>query len=826
MFEALESEELSDINIEEFNQTTRAGFAFRTAARVLPLLTRNGNLNYWAEQDQEKCLAAVIASLHTSLAHALNIALPDNADLIIHNAVGHAASLTTLNEISPGLELFYSSSSTLIDLPSVYTHTIEFAQHTQCEANMRTALTTDLHHLQNWQSRIDKDEITPVAEQLLFAPLWNPEEETHPPEDWQDTLSKFEKVMMQYGQDNFYNTYMNWLNDNKHFEIGFILSGISQFLDKYGAEFPPPLDEKTTSSAANTKNDTGKPKKTVQDTTPLGAGIAIAKADVPSEVDQLGRKRIVDTLADMLSSPDQPLPTTIALLGDWGAGKSSVIQQLRMRLSELAKSRIFTKERQRVCAYLHAEFNAWEYEQTDNIRAGLAQEVVNGLVANMSTYQKAMFAIKNAWQQHRWPFVWTVFSFAMVTTSALLTYFVGVPIPETINSTTGSFLGVGAAAVVSFILYNAWRTARTLLEHPLATQLHTYLKLPDYGNHLGLIPVIKKQIEGICAYRLKQEENCRLLVVVDDLDRCNPECITETLDAVRLVMNIPNVAVIIAIDDRVAFQAVAKHYRRLANHQRPAAEIARDYLGKIIQLPINLPEPEALNSFISEALFQLKPEQHAIQLTENIDLTSSTTQTKTAKPTPLKHSVTPPTHSKSPHDNATKHTQTTAQEAEKIVAQVHKAQAIMLDTRDELEWFQNLVHLMAFNNPRLLIRLKNSYRFLKGSLHAKGRGKHDNKAACKRMMHALFWREYLYQLPLNDTPNDRRHAEHILWKALRGEQHTNDEKQTTAYTIANKLVPLLEQPVETAYKELMEQVALVILPSSQSGILLTKSNMP
>ncbi|VAX04664.1 hypothetical protein MNBD_GAMMA20-49 [hydrothermal vent metagenome] len=130
----------------------------------------------------------------------------------------------------------------------------------------------------------------------------------------------------------------------QHFRLlqggGLDVEGMQAFLDEwyndYQARKAQPTevpDEKGESVKAAAKTEASKKTETPSvDDEPeeqvqfLTGGIVTAAADIPAVKDQLGRKPLVDTLADMLSSPDQSLPMTIALLGDWGSGKSSVIR--------------------------------------------------------------------------------------------------------------------------------------------------------------------------------------------------------------------------------------------------------------------------------------------------------------------------------------------------------------------------------------------------------------------------------------------------------------------------------------------------------------------
>jgi hypothetical protein len=104
------------------------------------------------------------------------------------------------------------------------------------------------------------------------------------------------------------------------------------------------------------------------------------------------------------------------------------------------------------------------------------------------------------------------------------------------------------------------------------------------------------------------------LFIIDDLDRCTPEGIVKTFEAVRLILDIPQVVVIIAVDQRIALAALAKHYEALATHHQlnDAKAIARDYLAKMLHLPIVLAEPDdnTVQQYMSH-VWQESDEQHS-----------------------------------------------------------------------------------------------------------------------------------------------------------------------------------------------------------------------
>ena len=612
----------------------------------------------------------------------------------------------------------------------------------------------------------------------------------------------------------------------------------------------------------------------------LPAGIVYAAADKPSEVDHLGRAPLVQTLADMLSYPGQALPMTIALLGDWGSGKSTVLYQLKVALESIRDSereldrKGRAEDRKPRARYLFAEFNAWEYEQTDSMRAGLAQEVVKGLTRGMGWWRKFGLALRRASKAHFLEFWQTVGALVL----ALIGVWLGISLvsPDDLQKAIeGTQLakelgGTGIVGASFYVLSNVWRSARRLLEHPMASQMNTYLKLPNYGKHLGDVPVIKHELESLCEMRLEDVPNGRLLVIVDDLDRCRPEAITETFDAIRLVMNMKNVAVIVAIDDRIAFRAVADHYRKLAEGSpRSADEIARDYLSKIIQLPVNLYEPWhwEVRQFVHKSLFPKAKEspgeeqQGSGELPQGGDIPEITAAARrlaqsndidihqvrgTGKDGKIvfndvraylaaEDSMVEDTAIEQqqngdvrPHDFVELEQELTEvsqgvqpESASAAQRQAERVYELMQDMAFERKLFADLARDLYFHNPRQLIRLKNSYSLIKGYRHNRALRSTPDRRLGERLMHGLFWYEYLYQCDLEH----RRRNELVVWfwpqeEGMRARaEEADSESLPPAVRMARRFEGLHGLPhFHDEYIEIMETVEMAVLPNAEMGL--------
>src|SRR5262249_5961202 len=83
----------------------------------------------------------------------------------------------------------------------------------------------------------------------------------------------------------------------------------------------------------------------------------------------------------------------------------------------------------------------------------------------------------------------------------------------------------------------------------------------------------------------------RIVLYIDDLDRCEPQRVVEVLKAVHLILAVPLFVVVIAVDPRWLLSSLKLHYAELFGVQDDEEEwqsTPLHYLEKIIQVPFAL----------------------------------------------------------------------------------------------------------------------------------------------------------------------------------------------------------------------------------------------
>jgi hypothetical protein len=82
----------------------------------------------------------------------------------------------------------------------------------------------------------------------------------------------------------------------------------------------------------------------------------------------------------------------------------------------------------------------------------------------------------------------------------------------------------------------------------------------------------------------------RIVLYIDDLDRCPPKRVVEVLQAIHIILSLPLFVVVVAVDSRWLLDSLATYYREQFPDRAHHGERARpqQYLEKIFQIPYTL----------------------------------------------------------------------------------------------------------------------------------------------------------------------------------------------------------------------------------------------
>jgi len=136
----------------------------------------------------------------------------------------------------------------------------------------------------------------------------------------------------------------------------------------------------------------------------------------------------------------------------------------------------------------------------------------------------------------------------------------------------------------------------------------------DYTRHLGLIAMVHEDFKRLSKLMAAQQHPQqsrpdlptvnRIILYIDDLDRCPPQQVVRVLEALHLLLFFPLFVVVVGVDNRWVSRALYKHYPDMladnsadstqnGDRQKSAAN-SQDYLEKIFQVPFWLRDMEIM----------------------------------------------------------------------------------------------------------------------------------------------------------------------------------------------------------------------------------------
>lgn len=277
--------------------------------------------------------------------------------------------------------------------------------------------------------------------------------------------------------------------------------------------------------------------------------------DNETKVDLLNNEAIATTIISLLrEKPDHPV--TIGVHGDWGAGKSSVLEMIEVG---------FAGNDDVLCL----KFNGWRFQGFEDAKIALIEGIVTGLVEKRPALTKAAGAVKDVFNRIDWLKV------AKRAGGLAVTAFTGIPTPDQISAVVGTLEGLFADP------------GKVTTKENLTAAIDgvkSILKPGETRNVPEEVEAFRKAFDKL----LKEAGIKQLIVLIDDLDRCLPDTAIETLEAIRLFVFTARTAFVVAADEAMIEYAVRKHFPDLPETTGPR-DYARNYLEKLIQVPFRIP---------------------------------------------------------------------------------------------------------------------------------------------------------------------------------------------------------------------------------------------
>lgn len=355
--------------------------------------------------------------------------------------------------------------------------------------------------------------------------------------------------------------------------------------------------------------------------------------DQPARHDELGFAPSVEALRALITEADpDDTPLTIGIYGAWGSGKTSF---MRMLYDQLDPQDHATRA-------LPIWFDAWRYNQEDALWRALLLGVVEGLRTAVVDSEARMRALMSG-DGH--------------TPAAADVAQARAQVEQELDDMAASLYRSVEREQLGELELD-WPAAGKLATRlvvragfafvPLLAPLTKFVeaaqgKLGEGEDMAGLwelfhrqrTTIYRQQVRAIDQFQAQLRtligawvsgRGWRLVVFIDDLDRCLPEQAVGVLEAIKVFLDIPGCIFVLGMDHQIIERGIRVRYKEFALDAEAAARAGqaaavfpvagRDYLEKIVQVPFELPplEGRVIERFLRERLGKLTGPDDAKQV--------------------------------------------------------------------------------------------------------------------------------------------------------------------------------------------------------------------
>lgn len=250
-----------------------------------------------------------------------------------------------------------------------------------------------------------------------------------------------------------------------------------------------------------------------------------------AEDDALGFQVYVDALGDFIASCETPM--TVAVQGDWGSGKTSLMNLIRERV-------VASSDRRTRCLWI----NTWQFSQFD-LGADLPLAVIDVFTRSFAADPNVVWKILKS------------LSDISIVRAARTT------IVSAALMSTAAYAGKDSAEAVA----NTLRPGDG-----------------ESGNLIARLMEMRENLQKLIAKTREKEGVDRFVVFVDDIDRLVPERAVDLLEAMKVFLDLESCVFVLACDYQVVSRGLRSKFGADSSDLK-----GRHFFDKIIQLPFSMP---------------------------------------------------------------------------------------------------------------------------------------------------------------------------------------------------------------------------------------------
>lgn len=319
--------------------------------------------------------------------------------------------------------------------------------------------------------------------------------------------------------------------------------------------------------------------------------------DSEADIDFLNFNYLAEQVVE-ISKDEMLSPATIGVYGDWGSGKSSLMKMVKKSLDADKNT-------------LTVEFNGWLFEGYEDAKTALCGTILDEMRTHETLFAKGKEKIKALLKK--------------VDGGKLLSKGVKYGLDFLLTSGIGTVTELTLTGIISAVKQKAGDVSEDEIKKVIDAFKKEETKRTEIKNFRKTFKEVFEDCKGE-----------RLVVFIDELDRCTPDTVLDIFEAIRLFLYVPGTTFIIGADERLVSYAVKTKYKDIPGHD---IDISKEYLEKLVQYPVKIPQlnEQEVKQYITCLLLQnedidiKKVAESITKLGINDELTSDTVKAATGK---------------------------------------------------------------------------------------------------------------------------------------------------------------------------------------------------
>lgn len=297
----------------------------------------------------------------------------------------------------------------------------------------------------------------------------------------------------------------------------------------------------------------------------------------------IGVNDIAEELANLINIMPNESGRMIGIFGEWGRGKTFLMIYI---WDNLEKKNSFYK----------VDFQAWKYQETPAVWAYLYEKIADSYYnSTTNIFRKLYRRFKLNFYRLGW---YNVLFFLIYFCISLFVSF-GISFDDKLKLFQVIYTSLGAATILSIItlVFRFKNSARELF--------NKYYSKASFTHVLGIQAEVQKELKNLIKawVSFKGHNNCKycrdrnrkILLFVDDIDRCSEDKIIKLIDSLRIMLDDEELSrkliIVTAIDDRILKRAIKLkyiHFTKTGVENLSIDNLVCEYMDKLFIIGIKL----------------------------------------------------------------------------------------------------------------------------------------------------------------------------------------------------------------------------------------------